>query len=538
MLSFRRTNKRKVQAPKIQQAKDLSLILLTVLLFYLSFPGGNYPWVAWVALVPVGIALHDRTCREAFTIMASMALFGWMAATWWVVPGVAKVVSSSPLVVYPFAIIFCLLYAVPYGIAGMVYSRMGWTSSISGAVKSAFVWTAICCLVPHILPGNIAHSQYLYPRVIQITDIGGIPLLFFVIHWFNWLLVTAFINLEPKPIYAAKALSLALLIPVLVLVYGESRLEEVHELSAAAETPRIQVGWLQPNLGIKGRNRSDWERESVKIEAMSQQILSRYPNLDLLVWPEIPPPVSYLEWEQDRILIDRLLSNTRTALFVTGHHGKFSGDNKVEGNGYYNVVEYISAAGKPEIYRKQYLLPFAEYLPGEIRFPLLRQLFPGALHYLAGKESRVFSLGAEVKVIPLICYEAVFPELVRSAWEQGGNLIVNPVDDAWFGKTAGAAVHLALAVFRAVEFRIPLVRATNSGISALVTAAGEIDADTITPMHEANTMVTDVMLPQIDSIYASYGNWFLWLSAAIAVLSLLLDGKRIFYLKYRTEEVF
>jgi apolipoprotein N-acyltransferase len=510
----------------IQQVKDLCLVLSTVLLFFLSFPGGSLPWLAWFALIPVGIALHHKTRREAFTLMASTALLGWMTAAWWIIPGVAAAANSATLIALPFAIIFCLLYAIPYGIAGMLYSRMGWTHSISGATKSAFLWTAIYFLTPHVLPGNIAHSQYLNPRLIQIVEIGGIPLLFFMIHWFNWLLVAALLNLKRHPVYAGKATLLAILIPLLLLGYGEWRLDDIRLLSAMSEAQRIQVGWIQPNLNIIGRDRRTWEREAVRVKSMSRQLLSQNPNLDLLIWPEIPPPISYIQWKQDKFHIDQLLRNTHTALLLTGHHNQLISPSNPAKNGYYNVIEFIPPLKEPEVYQKQYLLPFSEYLPGEDSFPLLRQIFPNALRYIAGKQSRVFSLNDKIKLIPLICYEAVFSKLVRSGWQQGGNIIINPVNDGWFGKTAGAHVHLALAVFRTVEFRIPMVRATNTGPSALITASGEIDPNSTTPLNKQNIMAVKVTLPSIKSIYANYGDVFAWLSIIIAILSLLWDKNR------------
>jgi apolipoprotein N-acyltransferase len=115
---------------------------------------------------------------------------------------------------------------------------------------------------------------------------------------------------------------------------------------------------------------------------------------------------------------------------------------------------------------------------------------------------------------------------VRSGWQQGGNIIINPVNDGWFGKTAGAHVHLALAVFRTVEFRIPMVRATNTGPSALITASGEIDPNSTTPLNKQNIMAVKVTLPSIKSIYANYGDVFAWLSIIIAILSLLWDKNR------------
>lgn len=476
------------------------------------------PWMGWLALVPLGFAIHGRSAREAFVISAFTAFICWFAATWWLIPGVSLSANTPFNLALFFEFIFCLTYAVPYGIAGLLVSKMGWIGTIRGAMKAALLWTAICGLTPHILPGNLAHTQYRYPCMIQIVELGGIPILLFLMYLVTWLCVAAIVNLKTRPKYAMGILLLAAAVPAMTAVYGHCRLTILRQQLTAHKTPKLSVGWIQPNFNIHGRNRNAWEKEVTAVEAMSRDLALKNPSLDLIVWPEIPPPISYTENANDRALIDRLVADTGIPMLVTGYL-----QDKVEEDRYYNTAEFIRKPGVADIYRKHRLLPFGEYLPGEERFPFLRKIFPNALNYVPGNGGKTFHFNEKVRLIPLICYEAIFPSLVADGVNNWGNLVVNPVDDTWFGNSAGPEIHLALALFRAVEFRIPIVRATNSGIGAVITATGEIDGTSVTPLFEQCTVADTVAIPSISSLYARTGDIFLWGCALASLIYLAID---------------
>lgn len=507
-----------MNSTRIREAVDLILACSTVILFYVSFPGGHSPWLGWLALVPLGLAIHGKNAQEAFIVTAFTSFLCWFAATWWLIPGVSLSANTPPNIALFFEFIFCLAYAVPYGIAGLFVAKMGWTGTIRGAIMAALLWTAISGLTPHILPGNMAHTQYRYTCMIQIVELGGIPLLLFFMYLVMWLCVVAAVNFKRRPKYALWALLLAGMVPLGVAAYGQCRLKTIHQRLAAPETPKITVGWIQPNFTIHGRNRSAWGDGGENVAAMTRDLARKKPAPDLIVWPEIPLCLSYTGNAGDRALVDQLVAETKIPMLVTGRL-----QAATEEDGYYNTAELVTEHGDAEIYRKQHLLPFGEYLPGEKRFPIMRQLFPNVPNYIPGDGSKVFFMDSGIGLIPLICYEAVFPSMVASGSAMGGNLVINPVNDGWFGNSAGPEIHLALALFRAVEFRMPVVRATNSGIGAVVTAAGELDDASITPLFEQCAVSVTVAIPPLSSWYATTGDLFLW-GCALASLFFLGVG--------------
>lgn len=505
---------------KVQFA-DTGLILLSILLFNLSFPGGNQPWIAWFALIPLGVAIHGKNIGYVFRSTVSLALLCWLFATWWVIPGVCRIASYNYLVVILFALIFYLFYALPYGVAAMFYSKFNWTTSISGAVKGAMLWTTICCLTPHILPGNLAHSQYLYPRVIQVVELGGIPLLFFLMHLTTFLGVTSVVCWRQNCRYALKAIFLSLLVPILVLGYGELRLNSLKALKQTNSTS-LKVGIVQPNISNQARERSDWLREAHYLSLLTERLAKVSPTLDLIVWPEIPPPISYVQYPEDRHLLNNLISLKGIPMIIAGFQRVFSQaqENK---EGYYNVAEFLTVDQIPTVYRKQKRLPFGEYLPFKQAFPWLSKLFPRAPNYLAGEESVLFHLNNEIKLMPLICYEAVFPEIVKKGISIGGNVVVNPVNDGWFGNSFAPEIHLALALFRAVEFRVPVIRASNSGRSVLIDMTGEIVPGSETELFQATVSFGNVLIFKKATIYYWIGNGFVWVFALLSVYFFQLE---------------
>ncbi len=124
-------------------------------------------------------------------------------------------------------------------------------------------------------------------------------------------------------------------------------------------------------------------------------------------------------------------------------------------------------------YDKVHLVPFGEYVPLKKMLFFVQKLVHGAGDFMPGDEVRPLKAGQN-KFGVLICFEAIFPEISREQVAKGANCLVNITNDAWFGKSSAPYQHLAMTVFRAVENRVPLIRAANTGISAIVSSTGRI----------------------------------------------------------------
>jgi apolipoprotein N-acyltransferase len=128
------------------------------------------------------------------------------------------------------------------------------------------------------------------------------------------------------------------------------------------------------------------------------------------------------------------------------------------------------------------------------------------------------SNGSQAQYSGLICYEGIFPSLARRFVAGGAGLLLNVSNDAWYGDTSAPYQHLAMASVRAVENRVPVVRATNTGVSAVIDRAGRIRAETA--LFEEAWFTEPVDVGYAGSIYAEYGDWFLYL-CTFALLMLI-----------------
>ena len=495
---------------------DLGAVVATVSLFSLSFPGGPRPELGWVALVPLGLALHRRNLRDAFALSFATGFFAWLVLTWWVVPAIALSSRSPAHLLWPLELGLCLVYALPYAAAGCVYSRMGWTRGRGGAVKGALACTSIGALLPEVLPGNLAHSQYQWPMMIQIVEIGGIALLLFTMYTVNYLVVSACVEAKTNLARAINTLALGALVVGGVAAYGMLRLHTIEALSEHPDTARVTVGVVQPNISIYRRDRSHWPAAMARLETMTAAVARGSPKPDLIVWPEIPVPLSHSSIPEDRARLDALADRIGIPLLITGYMPVALPHDAA--SPYYNVTELLVARQPKSTYRKRRLTPFSEYLPFEQEFPALRAWLPRASRYVPGSSDALFALPSGTRIIPLICYEALFPALARRGVRAGGELIVNPVNDAWLGPGRGAYVHLALAAFRSVELRVPMVRATNSGLSVVIDATGRFTPAEPQTLFAAATFIEQIPLPPLTSIYARCGDWFKWMALLLTLI--------------------
>lgn len=187
----------------------------------------------------------------------------------------------------------------------------------------------------------------------------------------------------------------------------------------------------------------------------------------------------------------------------------------------YNTALLVDATGRVQgRYDKNYLLLFGEYMPFEQYFPFLRRYFPEAGAFRPGTEVEVFALGP-MRMGIMVCYEDILPAFTRRLAGKDPNLLVNITNDAWFGKTAEPSLHLLLATFRSIENRLTMVRSTNTGISAFIDPLGRITQSTA--IERPETLVEDVPLLQIDTIYRRHGPLFAYATVVLSGL-LVLTG--------------
>jgi apolipoprotein N-acyltransferase len=169
------------------------------------------------------------------------------------------------------------------------------------------------------------------------------------------------------------------------------------------------------------------------------------------------------------------------------------------------------------VYDKIHLVPFGEYVPLQKFFFFIDKLVVGIGDYIQG-DRYVIAETPFGGFATLICYEVIFPGLVRKYFLKGGDFIVNITNDAWFGKTTGPYQHFSMAVFRAVENRKPLIRAANTGISGFIDSNGRILSKT-NLFHKA-ILTNDIKTDGTKSFYTRYGDLFSYLCMVFSIVLL------------------
>lgn len=389
--------------------------------------------------------------------------FGYfLAGLWWI--GSALLVEAESFAwALPFAVIgIPLLLAFFYGFATVV-ARLLWSDGLGRVVALAFGFGLAEWLRSFVLTGfpwnPVGFGAMPIPPMMQSVQIVG----------------TSGMNALAVFVFAAPALlvlgrgalpgmALAVLLVAAHLGYGFWSLSQ----PLADTLPPVRVRIVQPNVDLNDK----WdERERIFKSLLDLSAKADGPRPDIIVWPETSVPF--------------ILSREPAALVAIGDmlqdgHTLIAGTVREEGSDpqsarYYNSIVQIDSNGEiVDAVDKIHLVPFGEYIPFAdiLARAGLRQLIAGPMNYTAGSDRHPLQPQG-VKFAPYICYEIVFPDLMPALMGPE-NALLNVTNDAWFGNTPGPYQHLRQAQIRSVEAQKPLLRAANTGISAIIDPHGQI----------------------------------------------------------------
>jgi apolipoprotein N-acyltransferase len=338
-------------------------------------------------------------------------------------------------------------------------------------------------------------------HVIQIADITGIYGISFLvilpgtaIYWLFRTKGRSFSNWIP--------FCIALLLVGVCLAYG------AHSLNKWGDLPtKYQAAMLQGNLSYD--DPQDVLQE--KFQHGYKRMADRVQSADLLILPESPSPTFFESNAGYREALEQLAK--RFPLGLVFNNVRHAGDN--EEWKYFNSAYFVDNSGILEgVYDKIHLVPFGEYLPLASVFSFVQVISKDVGTFTAGTDYRIFAIGQH-PANAIICFEAVFPQLVRRFTAKGSQLIINLTNDAWYGNSAAPYQHIAIARLRAVENRRFLLRAANSGISAVIEPSGKIQASTGILREAICEGGFDFIATP--TFYSRYGDAFVFLCAIISI---------------------
>jgi apolipoprotein N-acyltransferase len=298
-----------------------------------------------------------------------------------------------------------------------------------------------------------------------------------------------------------------------VLIYGEVRISGVDRV--ASTSPTLAIGVVQTNRGA-GEKHVDQDLFLREHQEISRDLIKTQP-LDIIVWPESILGVKLASREGE--MPTYISGDLRTPLLF----GAVIQTEEKEGRRLYNSAVLLNNAGRIiGTYDKMVLVPFGEYIPFGDMFPQLYSWSPYSGRFWKGENTEPLLLNGHALSVN-VCYEDIFPAQVRMLMKGGRkqripDAMFNLTNDSWYGDTIQPMEHLVLASFRAIEHRRPLVRATNTGISAIVDPAGRID-------HRSAQWTRAVLTGRIPlmkgrTVYALLGDWPGWICTFIVLLGI------------------
>ena len=510
------------------------LILLaatTGILLPYCFPRYDLGLLAWGALIPLHIALDGLSRRrQAFWL-------GWLAGIIcstgimsWVVTAM-NTYGKVPLV-FSYGIMLLLtaylgLYVGIYS-AGVVWFRM--LMPRYGLFAAPCLWVTLELLRTYVLSGLpwslLGYSQYRQLDVIQIADHLGVYGVSFLIVLSNVALAELYLWLMPlfrgfRPARLPwELVTTAAMLVSLSWAYSTSLIaSETMEHSKAT----LQVGVVQPNIDQAVK----WD------QAFREETLQRYDRLtesfgygvDLVVWPEAATPFIYEREPVYQLQLVAMANRASAPLLFGSPAVRFDQERKPF---LLNSAYLLSPDGELlGRYDKQHLVPFGEYIPlkSSLLF-FLEKMVEGIGDFQAGpgptilsfqlKESDGVAPARRVKFGVVICYEVIFPDLVRRIAGSGAEFLVTITNDAWFGDSSAPAQHFSMVVFRSVENHLAFARAANTGISGFIDPFGRIIV--ASPTFTQTALQAEIPVRQTKTFYSRHGDVFAYGCMLISLL--------------------
>lgn len=482
------------------------LVALGAIALTASYPPFPLPPLSFLAITPAVLlirqAIQDTDPRRAFR-------WGW----WYGVVTNALVLYWMIVALWHFTPMSALGYLATIAVLGLLTGVLFWfvvrlrlaAPGVPLWVVLPVAWTALEWLIGHL--GDVSFpwlglgtSLADAPVLVQWADLAGARGVTLWVAWCNVMIVDAATSVRGAP-YAVRRATILLATILLALGYGAWRMRTLPVREVGV------VGLVQPNEGF----REKWDSahaDSVvaKLLAHSRELLARA-RPQLIIWPEAAVPDFLWRRPPWEAAITSLARESHVPIFTGIVHADPSW--RSTSDPYFNAALLVDSTGewrRHPVYAKHYLVPVTERVPF-VPVRLFRAV-PGLARWSGGVSS-----GRDLPVYEtsigrfgvIICYESAFEDLPRKYRARGADFLVNITNDAWFGRTSAPQQHASHLVLRAIETRMGVARAANSGISEFLDPLGRAYAAT---KLDEEAIVADVLrTSDVIPLYVRIGDW-------------------------------
>jgi len=501
------------------------LSALSGLFLILIFPQFNLEFLAWFALIPLLFAIQSQPLKTvaARGFFAGMIFYflglNWVTST---LINYGNISRSLSFLILGLLAAYLSFYISLFCVLTVKWSR---GKPVYFFLLAPLVWTSLEYLrSTHMTFGfswmGLGYSQFQTLTIIQpaeITGIYGVSALIVLVNAALHFLLNAWIfSLSAHDGWkmSNRVIGVTTLIIGLWVGWGSWALNLTK--SRIESSPKIRVALAQGNIEQHLKWNKLYQLSTMEFyKELTLKAAKEKP--ELIVWPEAATPFYYsLDPIGTKYVQD--LARAAGVPILFGSPYKTNVDGKPLD---YNRAFLISNQGETiDVYDKMHLVPFGEFVPFRQALFFIEKMVEIVGDFGLGKRATVFELNSYQLGVS-ICYEIIFPDLVRQPVKNGAEYLVNITNDAWFGKSAASYQHISMAALRAVENRTPIVRAANTGISGLIDATGKIKKRTQLFTRE---FIVGEITPNKGprTFYSKFGDIFSYLCLVMAVTISLL----------------
>ena len=494
--------------------------IIAGLLLALAFPKFSIAGFAWVAPALLLFAARGKSGADAFRAGYLGGITFWLASLYWLLLMPA---TGFPILAWFALSAYVALYfgAWTWFVSNFQFQDSSWSGRVRWTITGAAAWVALELLRGWLFSGFpwslLGASQYQLVPLIQIAATTGVYGVSFLVVWFSLALDSAaeMIYRHPTKRHVWQAEIVLPLVTVLLLFVGG--IFVIGNKAPAEKTLRVAL--IQPSVPqTLIWNADEDEKRFDELLARSQRAITN--GTDLLVWPESAVPM----FDGVYNIIGEFAQSNHVAIIFNGDDAEFHAD----ATNFFNAAFFVNKDGHfTDVYHKQNLVIFGEYVPLARWLPFLKYLTPIQGGWTPGDKPVVFA-GENFTAAPLICFEDVFPKTARAAAAGEPDFLVNLSNDGWFGESAEQRQHLANAVFRAVENGLPLVRCSNNGVTGWIDAHGRLKEflrDNSGSEYAAGALTVEIPLRATTgkitpTFYQRHGNGFAWSCVVITLVTL------------------
>jgi apolipoprotein N-acyltransferase len=496
---------------------DFTLATASGVLLVFSFPNFGHPAFAWIALTPLLVALSGAPLRRSFLLGLTTGIIYFTGTLYWITRVMAvygglqmwvAVLINAALIAYLalFPALFALItrrIVMAYGRSALMAAPVVWVATELGrSYITSFPWELL------------GYSQVTVLPIAQLASLFGVYGLSMLVAAVSAALAFAATGPPQGPVRYMPAAG-ALMMVLAIAVWGSRRVA-ASEWTRAGEP--IRIGMIQGN--VDQAQKWDVKRASAIFQDyvnLTRQAIRE--GAQLVLWPESSTPFLFEEELPAAAVVRTLAQQARVPIV-------FGSDQIERGHPdrFFNSAFLVRADGTTGgVYRKMHLVPFGEYVPFQ------RLLFFAAP---LTEQAGTFSPGLNPELLPVdghrlsvaICYEVVYPDLVRQFVAGGSELLTTITNDAWFGQTSAPVQHFQQAAMRAIENGRYLVRSANTGISGIVDPYGRVVEQT--PIFQPAVLVGEARYLRTSTFYSRHGD-ILAYGSALATAALALLARRV-----------